>query len=129
MNYLGKKPLAIIETRCSQFVAPFKKALENAGLWIFQSFDLQSMQIMPEGCTCPNHGTNQCTCELIVLLVYQNFGSPISLILDGRDEKTYVYIADDMQNVNKSSLNRSIELAIQKAFISHLGDDTFVTAE
>lgn len=95
MNHQGRKPLRVVDVQCSKFVGPLKKAFTDAGLWSFQSFDLQSTRALHEDCTCEYHGTSQCTCELVVLLVYRALGDPITLVLDGRDEKTYVFIVED----------------------------------
>lgn len=95
MNHQGKKPLHVVDIQCSKFVGPLKKAFTDAGLGSFQSFDLQSTRALHDNCPCEYHGTSQCTCELVVLLVYRALGDPITLVLDGRDDQTYIFIVDD----------------------------------
>lgn len=95
MNHQGKKPLHTVDIQCSKFVEPLKQALRDAGLWSFQSFDLQSTRALHDNCTCEYHGTNSCTCQLIVLLIYRALGDPITLVLDGRDELTYIFIVEE----------------------------------
>lgn len=96
MTHQGKPPTLVINTRCPHYLEPLKKELVEAGFWAFQSFDLQSTRALhEEGCTCPHHNTNQCTCEMVVLLVYPASGDPVTLMLDGRDNRTYVYLMDN----------------------------------
>ena len=114
MNHHGRQPLRVVDLRCSTFVEPLKKAFSDAGLWSFQSFDLQSTRALHEGCTCEYHGTNQCTCELVVLLVYRALGDPITLVLDGRDEKTYIFIVDDKGPSVRPATREMIERIISQ---------------
>jgi hypothetical protein len=44
--------------------------LQRYGFTAVQSFDLRSALAAHPGCACPYHGTEQCTCQYIVLLVY-----------------------------------------------------------
>ena len=92
----GRKPMEIVAIPCGQFVEPLKAALGAQALVVVQSFDLQSTRAAHEGCTCPHHGTSQCSCELVVLLVYGAQGDPLSLVLDGRDGQTYVFIPNEV---------------------------------
>lgn len=112
MNHQGKKPLRIIDLQCSKFVEPLKKGFTDSGLWAFQSFDLQSTRALHEGCTCAYHGTSQCNCQLVVLLVYRAHGDPITLVLDGRDEQTYLFIVDDKGPAIRSATREVIERII-----------------
>ena len=114
MNHHGRQPLRVVDLRCSTFVEPLKKAFSDAGLWSFQSFDLQSTRALHEGCTCEYHGTSQCTCELVVLLVYRALGDPITLVLDGRDEKTYIFIVDDKGPSVRPATREMIERIISQ---------------
>jgi len=120
MNHQGKKPIQIVEIQCSKFVGPLKQAFTDAGLWSFQSFDLQSTRTIHEGCTCPYHGTGHCTCELVVLLVYRSLGEPITLILDGRDAQTYIFVVEEkgpaMPPAAREMIERIISQTAQRLF-------------
>ena len=95
MNHQGKKPVLVINAQCAQVVEPLKQALNCAGFWAMQSFDLQSTRALHENCACPHHGTSHCTCEMVVLLVYHAAGDPVTVIMDGRDNQTFVYLMDE----------------------------------
>jgi hypothetical protein len=128
MNHQSKKPFAIIEVQCSLFRTPFINALEKAGLWVLQSFDLKSSRALPEDCQCANRCDSQCTCDLVVLLVYPIVGNPITLVLDGRDKKTFIFITDETENQQPTPLTKVVEAAIQKVFFYVNRKNIFVKA-
>ncbi|MEW6651281.1 MAG: hypothetical protein AB1453_13985 [Chloroflexota bacterium] len=109
MNHQGKKPFLIIESGCSQFLATFKDKLEAAGYSVVQSFDLSSTRALHEGCACPYHGSELCTCELVVLLLYRAAGDPLTLTLDGRDERTFVYLNEEPGEPLRSAIIKAAE--------------------
>lgn len=117
MNNQRTSPIRVIYTHCSQFVSPLRQALEAVDLWVVQSFDLRSTRALHEGCTCPNHGTERCNCELVVLLVYPPSGDPATLTLDGRDGKTFVYIVDATGSAQTSAVEELIQEVIQNVAI------------
>jgi hypothetical protein len=43
----------------------------QAGLSVLRTFDLQMARHAQTSCPCPHHGTDQCDCQMVVLLVYQ----------------------------------------------------------
>lgn len=129
MNHQGKKPLAIIEIQCSFLRTPLTNALEKAGLWVLQSFDLKSSQALQENCSCASHITHECTCELVVLLVYPKVGNPATLVLDGREGITYIFITDETNNQYQTPLIKIIEGAIKKASNNNKRQNSLVNAE
>jgi hypothetical protein len=51
-------------------------ALTHRGFRVMRSFDLRSAIDAHVGCECPHHGTAQCTCQFVVLLVYNEAPPP-----------------------------------------------------
>ena len=115
MDLEGRKPLQIARVRCSRLVEPVERALIGEGLWAFESFDLRSVRALHEGCSCPHHGSAECTCEMVVLLVYPAAGDPVSLVLDGRDGQTCVFIAAETAGAPPASAVEMIGRAVNKA--------------
>ena len=62
--------------------------LTGVGLQIEQTFDLQVARLSHIGCQCPHHGTDQCNCQLVVLLVRCEGKDPVTLIFHGSDSQT-----------------------------------------
>jgi len=79
--------------------------LKDHGLQIEQTFDLQIARLSHAGCKCPNHGTDQCSCQMVVLLVRGESSDPLTLILHGNDGQTSLSI------VNLSGKQSDVELA------------------
>lgn len=75
-------------------LAWLKEQLAAASLRVVQTFDLHSARHGAGDCPCPHHGTEQCDCQLIVLLVYGNGAEPATLILHGNDGQTWLSIVD-----------------------------------
>ena len=69
--------------------------LTRRGLAVIRSFDLRSALAAHANCECPHHGTAQCTCQFIVLLVYGNAPQPVTLTIHCRDSRTEAQIAHD----------------------------------
>lgn len=90
MLYQGSKCLAVLPEDTNEVVDLLSQELPKSDLQITRSFDLQATRAVHAGCSCPHHGTEQCTCQLIVLLVYEGQNPPITLVLEGRDGQTWV---------------------------------------
>lgn len=87
--------------------------LKVHGLQIEQTFDLQIARLSQAGCQCPHHGTERCSCQMVVLLVRGESNDPLTLILHGNDGQTSFSI------VNLSGKRPDVELAeiIRKALV------------
>lgn len=73
------------------------KQLRQAGLRPIQTFDLHAARVGLHDCPCPNHGTDDCDCQMVVLLVYGKASEPLTLILHGHDKQTWFSMADNPQ--------------------------------
>jgi len=81
---------------------------------VMQTFDLRlTSPLKPGYCTCPHHGTDQCDCQMIVLLIYGNEERPVSLILHGNDGQTWLAIADDPRQRADVKLITAIQQALE----------------
>ena len=71
------------------------EALARRGFRVVRSFDLRSA-LAPlaahADCECPHHGTAQCTCQFVVLLVYGESGAPAVITTHSRDAQAHVQI-------------------------------------
>ena len=64
-----------------------------------------------EDCPCPHHGTNECDCQMLVLLVYGEAVEPATLILHGNNGQTWFSIGD----VPGKKTNAKIVIAIRNS--------------
>jgi len=101
-----------------------KQQLLQAGLRPIQTFDLHTARLALHDCPCPNHGADECDCQMVVLLVYGQAvdvstlptvvnTSPATLILHGNDGQTWVSIANDPQQRTDAKLITSIRQALE----------------
>ena len=68
------------------------EALTRRGFRVVRSFDLRSAMTAHADCECPHHGTAQCTCQFVVLLVYGESGAPAVITAHSRDAQAQVQI-------------------------------------
>src|SRR6266540_6086053 len=95
-------PFLSIDSSCDQALQITKTKLAQAGLRAVQTFNLNTARLGLHNCSCPNHGTEACDCQMIVLLIYGNVAEPATLILHGNDGKTWISIAENtLQRVDK----------------------------
>jgi hypothetical protein len=67
--------------------------LSERGLHVVRSFDLHAAT---DGvCDCPYHGTDRCTCQYVVLLVYGATGAPAVVTAHSRDAISHLELVTD----------------------------------
>lgn len=84
-----------VDLSCDMALQAAKKKLVQSGLRALQTFDLHTARHIQHDCPCPNHGTADCDCQMVVLMVYGETPEPATLILHGSDGQTRFSIADD----------------------------------
>ena len=80
-----------------QAVEQVTRRLTADGLQVMRSFDLQTARSTHTNCTCPNHGTAECDCQMVVLLVYDKRGKPLTLMAHSQDGQTQFELVDSPQ--------------------------------
>jgi hypothetical protein len=91
------------------------RRLEQFGLQVVRSFDLKVARAAHVGCTCPHHGTDQCDCQMVVLLVYGQEGSPVTLVVHGHDGQTRIVLVETPEQRPMPQLVSTIKQAILAA--------------
>ena len=87
-----------IPEECDQVIGNLTEWLTARGLQVHLSFDLQSARkelADPNGCPCPYHGTADCSCQYIVMLVSRDGLPPISIVAHGYEDHTYLTAVPD----------------------------------
>ncbi|NJC95432.1 MAG: hypothetical protein FIB03_03675 [Anaerolineae bacterium] len=83
-------PFLALDRSCDQAQAWVNQQLTKDGWRIVRTFDLQVARVGHPGCTCPNHGTDACNCQMVVLLIYPQNGDPATLIIHGQGDKSWL---------------------------------------
>lgn len=105
-------PFLTLNSPSDQSLAWLKEQLAAASLRVVQTFDLHSARHGVGDCSCPHHGTEQCDCQLIVLLVYGSGAEPATLILHGNDGQTWLSIVDQPDQRPGQAAIRAIRRAL-----------------
>jgi len=85
------------------------------GLYMVRSFDLRSAQAAHAACACPHHGTAQCTCQFVVLLIYGDAAQPVVLTVHCREAQTQANIVRDVTTFPDPRLSEQVMAALVEA--------------
>jgi hypothetical protein len=102
------------------------RCLGGAGLIVVRSFDFQSSRIAMGNfiCECPYHGTRHCDCQVAVLLVYGENGTPATLLMHGRNQKTKFSLVNTPQYPVDPGLEALIISTLSDAHIPFSDNNT-----
>ncbi len=87
----------VLEQPCDEAVVWLSQKASQAGLSVLRTFDLQMARQAQALCPCPHHGTDQCDCQMVVLLVYQDSREPLAMIAHGYEGQTWFSVVDTPQ--------------------------------
>lgn len=80
--------------RASECIIPeLLGKLQRQGLHVITTFDFQLARAPHVECSCPHHGTENCNCQYVVLLVYEpKYGHAVyrTLTVHGQDEQAWL---------------------------------------
>jgi hypothetical protein len=103
-------PFLSISQSCDKALQLVKKQLLQAELRPIQTFDLHTARLAMHDCPCPNHGTDECDCQLVVLLVYGKDTGPAALVLHGNNGQTWLSLSAESAD---KKLNTLIQQALE----------------
>lgn len=109
--------LLSLPTDWSNASEQLREALATAGLQVTQSFDLQTARAAladPSCCPCPYHGTTECTCQYLVLLVSHQDVPPMSLVLHGHDDWTHISLSKSTNGAADEETEKRVRIALKK---------------
>lgn len=101
-------PFLALNQNYDQAEAWVKEKLTGAGFGVVPTFDLQVARSAHPERSCPHHGTDECNCQLVVLLVYGRDAGPATLVIHGQDSKTWISIATPVETGSRQNLESSV---------------------
>ena len=110
---MNTSPFLSTNHPCDETLQWTKQQLLQAGLRPIQTFDLHAARVGSHDCSCPNHGTSECDCQMVVLLVYGSASEPVTLLLHGNDGQTWLSIADNPRQKADAKLITAIQQALE----------------
>ena len=87
-------PFLTLEQPSEKVLRWTNEQLTRAGLRSLQTFNLNTALAGTSNCFCPNHGTDKCDCQMVILFIYRQSGEPITLILHGNHGQTWLSFAE-----------------------------------
>lgn len=114
-------PFLILELPCNEAIDWVVQQVSCVGLQVIRTFDLQAARHDPADCPCPHHGTVQCDCQMVVMLVYGDNYQPISLVAHCHDGRTWFSLVDTPQQRADPRLEKAIRQALPAENISPMG--------
>lgn len=109
-------PFLILEQPCDDAIDWVARQISSADLHVVRTFDLQVARHAQVDCPCPNHGTDQCDCQMVVFLVYGSERQPVSIVAHGHNGQTWFSVVDTPQQ----RADPRIEAAIRQALVPHV---------
>ncbi len=97
-------PFLEVAQSCSRAVEWLIQRLGQGGIQAIRTFDLQTTRQYPDFCQCTKHGTQQCDCQMVVLLLYPQGDPPISIVAHGNGCQTWFSLVDTPQQRPNSHL-------------------------
>ena len=86
-------PLLKLNCIGEKAVSHVQDILNETGLRVLVSFDSQLVRETVSPLTCPHHGTADCDCQIVILLVYDADERPATLLAHGQDGETWISLA------------------------------------
>ena len=111
-------PFLLLDQPCDRAVGWVIKQINKTGLRVLVTFDLQVARLAHFDCKCPYHGTDQCDCQMVVLLVYSNgkdtFSeqNPVSIVAHGHSGQTWFSVVDTPQQRADPRMETAIRLSL-----------------
>jgi len=104
-------PFLALDQTCEQVQDWVHQRLTGAGFRVVQTFDLHVARLAHSDCPCPHHGTDDCNCQMVVLLIYQKKDGPVTLVIHGQDGRTWLSLA----NPTGQRTNQHLEALVRRA--------------
>lgn len=106
-------PFLALDQTCEQVQTWVEQQLTSMGFRVARTFDLKIARLGHPECPCPHHGTENCTCQMVILLVYRKRGDPATLVIHGQDDRTWLSLATP----SGPRAKRRLEMAIRRALM------------
>ena len=91
---MKKAPFLILEQPYDIAIDLVMQQICGLGFQVSTTFDMQEARHAHVNCACPHHGTEQCDCQLVVILIYGHGPKPTTLIAHGHEGKTWFSFVD-----------------------------------
>jgi hypothetical protein len=102
-----------IDCSCDDALKQLTQSLTSGGLHVMETFDLHSARLGLADCACPHHGTAECDCQMIVLMIYGKAVQPATLILHGNDGQTWFSLVNNPAQQADAAIQAAMDAAVK----------------
>jgi len=106
-------PFLILEQPCSNAISWVVSQVKQVGLHVVRTFELPAATHDPADIPYPDHGKDQCDCQMVVMLVYGDANQPVSLIALSHSGRTWFSLVDTPQQRADPRLESAIRQALK----------------
>jgi len=107
-------PFLTLNCSCDEALRWSSQHLTKSELRVIQTFDLYAARHALRDCPCPHHGTSDCDCQMLVLLVFGEAVEPVTLILHGNNGQTWLSIVEAPDQKSNSKTAAAIKNALER---------------
>ena len=107
-------PFIALDQTCDEAQMWAVQELTRAGFRVVQTFDLQVARLAHPDCSCPNHGTEECNCQMVVFLIYQEKNDPATLVIHGQEANSWLSLMIPEDRLAYQRLAADIQQALGK---------------
>lgn len=108
-------PFLSVDSSWEKALHSIQASLSQAGFSTVQTFNLQAAQLSSQESGCLTHESEECDCQLVILLVYGEPAEPATLVLHGNHAKTWLSIPESALLVPNTGLIGAIQKALVPA--------------
>ncbi|GAB4417944.1 MAG: hypothetical protein Kow002_04600 [Anaerolineales bacterium] len=105
-------PILTVNQEAEQAITWIMSQLQTHGFQVERTFDLYTARLTHSHCPCPHHGTTDCTCQMVVLLIHDNRQQPITFIAHGNDKQTCLSLAESANQPEGAKVIELLELDV-----------------
>ena len=87
--------------------------LKVRGFQVERTFDLHTARMEHANCPCPHHGTIDCTCQMVVLLIHGIDQQLVTLIVYGNDNHTCLSLVESANQPDGAKIIETLELEME----------------
>ena len=106
-----------VKCSCDETLRQLRESLTRSGLRVMETFDLHTARLGLADYPCPHHGTDECDCQMIVLLIYADAAGaaaePSTLILHGNDGRTWFSLVNNPAQQANTRIQAAMESALK----------------
>ena len=106
-------PILTLNQEAEVAVTWVMSQLKTRGFQVERTFDLHTARMEHANYPCPHHGTIDCTCQMVVLLIHGIDQQLVTLIVHGNDNQTCLSLVESANQPDGAKIIETLELEME----------------